>query len=428
MKTSVKHISDSRVLVTISVDAKNLADAEQVALKKLSKTLKVAGFRKGHVPLNVAKKHIDPTALGQESLDNALSKTVAEAFLSNGIQALERPQVEVKKYVPGETLEFTAEADVLPKVKLGEYKKLKADVTPEKIAKKDIDEVLERIQRGFAEKKESKKPAENGDEVMIDFVGKKDDVAFDGGTATDYELVLGSQSFIPGYEEAIVGHKAGETFEIPLTFPKQYHSAELAGQPVVFEVTLKKVTKLVLPELNDEFAAKVGEFTELDALKKDIRTELEAQKKREAADKLKDELVRQLVESSKVTAPAVLVEDQIRSIEQDFTQNLSYQGNTIEQYLDNNGYTSRDEWVEKEVRDAAVMLVKAGLVLAELSKVEKIEAPADELADRINTYKQQYAQNPDMVKRFDEPEVQRSVANELLTAKTVDRLVELNTK
>ena len=428
MKTSVKHISESRVLVTITVDAKGLADAEQVALKKLSKTVKVAGFRKGHVPLEVAAKNIDPTLLAQESLENALSKAVAEAFLSNDIQALERPEVEVKKYVPGDTLEFTAEADILPKVKLGDYKKLSAEPSPVKVLKKDVDEVLERIQKGFATKAESSEAAAEGDEVTIDFVGKKDNVAFDGGTAEDYQLALGSQSFIPGFEEAIVGHKSGETFAIPLKFPAEYHSKDLAGQKVVFDVTLKKVEKLTLPKLDDELAAKVGDFTDIEALRDDIKSEITSQKKREADDKLKDDLVKQLVEKSTVTAPAALVDDQVQSIEQDLTQNLMYQGSSLEQYFESKGYASRDEWVEKEARTAAEMRVKAGLVLAELSKIEKVEASADDLAERINSYKQQYGQSPEMAKRFDEPEIQRSIANELLTSKTVDRLVELNSK
>lgn len=428
MKTTVKHLSDSRVLVTVTIDKTGLADAEQVALKKLSRTVKVPGFRKGHVPLNVAAKHVDPMSLSQETLENALSKAVAEAFLTEDLQALERPEVEVKKFVPGDLLEFTAEADVLPKVTLGDYKKLKATSPTIKIEKQDIDDVLDRIRSGFAEKNPVTRAAKMGDEVTIDFVGKKGDKAFDGGTASDYKLALGSQSFIPGFEEAIVGHKSGDAFDIPLEFPKDYHAKDLAGQKVVFAVTVKAIDESVLPELNDEFAAKVGEFTDMKGLLEDIKKELTAQKTREADDALKDDLVKQLTEASKVTAPAVLVEDQLRSIEQDLTQNLMYQGGSFEQYLESKGYKDKDEWIEKEAREAAESRVKAGLVLAELSKVEKVESTSEELAERINVYKQQYGNSPEMAKRFDEPEIQRSIANELLTSKTVDRLVELNTK
>lgn len=428
MNTKITHLSDTRVRVAISVGKDELIAAEQVALKKLSKTVKVPGFRKGHVPLDMVAKHVDPNTLGQETLENALSRAVAESFMTNNLQALERPEVELKKFVPGETLEFTAEADVLPEVKLGDYKKLKAKKSDIKIESKDVDEVIERIQKGLSDKQETTEPAADGDETIINFVGKKDGEPFEGGAGDDYPLTLGSHSFIPGFEEALVGHKAGEKFDVPLTFPKDYQAAHLAGQDVVFEVTIQKVNKLVLPELNDEFAAKAGPFTSFDELRADIEREIKAQKEREAGDALKDDLVKQLVAKSKVSVPTVLREDQIRSIEQDLTQNLMYRGQTLEQYFAERGFADRDAWVKGEAEEAAENRIKAGLVLAELSRVLKIEATADELAAQINQYKTQYANNPDMAKRFDEPEIQREVANRLITDKTVDELVKLNTK
>lgn len=428
MNTTVKYLSDTRVRATIKVEATELKAAEQVALKKLSKTVKVNGFRKGHVPLEVVKKNVDPNALAQETLENALSRAVAESFIENKLQALERPEVEVKKFVPGESLEFTAEADVLPKVKLGDYKKLKATEKKISVAKKDVDEVVERIRKSMAEKKEVKRAAKLGDEAVIDFVGKKDGEAFPGGTGNDYPLELGSGSFIPGFEEAIVGLKAGDKKDIELTFPKDYHAPDLKGKKVVFETTVKKINEKALPELNDEFAAKTGPFTSMSELTADIKRELEAQKKREASDELKDSLVKQLVAKSNVAVPAVLREDQVRSIEQDLMQNLMYQGLSIEQYWEQKGYKDRDAWVKAEANEAVDNRIKAGLVLSELSKVLKIEATADELADHLNTYRKQYANNPEMAKRFEEPEVQREVANRLITEKTVDELVKLNTK
>lgn len=428
MNTTVKHLSDTRVLVSITLGASELAAAEQVAIKKLSKTVKVPGFRKGHVPLEVVAKHIDPNTLGQETLENALSRAVAESFIENKLQVLERPEVDVKKFVPGETLEFTAEADVLPEVKIGDYKKLKAKKSDIKVEASDIDEVIERIQKGLSEKKETTDPAADGDETIIDFVGKKDGEPFEGGAGDDYPLTLGSHSFIPGFEEALVGHKAGEKLDVPLSFPKDYQAEQLAGQDVVFEVTIQKVNKVILPELNDELAAKAGPFTSFDELRADIEREIKAQKEREAGDQLKDDLVKQLVAKSKVSVPKVLLEDQIRSIEQDLTQNLMYRGQTIEQYFEGRGFADRDAWVKAEAEEAADARIKAGLVLAELSKELKIEATADELAEHINQYKTQYAKNPEMAARFDEPEIQREVANRLITEKTVDELVKLNTK
>ena len=426
MKTTVTHESDTRVKVVVAADHAELAAAEQVALKRLAKTVKVNGFRTGHVPLEIVKKHADPNALAQETLDAALNRAVAEAFLNNNLQVLARPEVEIKKYVPGELLEFTAEADVLPEVKLGDYKKLKAKKVAVNVNKKEIDEVIERIQKGLSEKKEVKRAAKIGDETVIDFVGKKDGEAFQGGTGKDYPLVLGSNSFIPGFEDALVGLKAGDTKDVKLAFPKDYHAKDLAGQDVVFEVTVKKVNSVKLPALDDKFAAKAGPFTSMDDLRKDIKAEITAQAERKATDDLKDELVKQLVAKSTVSVPSVLRDDQIRSLEQDLRQNLMYRGRTLEQYFEETGYADRDAWAKAEANDAADARIKAGLVLAQLSKELKIEATADELAAHINAYKQQYSNNPKMAKHFDKPEAQREVANRLITEKTIDKLVELN--
>lgn len=428
MKTTVEHVAKTKVKLTITLDRHELDAAEQVALTKLARDMKVAGFRKGKVPVNVAAKHVDQNLLAQQTADDAVSKAVAEAFITEDIQALQRPEVELVKFVPGQEIEFTAEADILPKITLGDYKKLKAERQTVKVEAKDVNEILDRMREGMSEKKEADRAAKDGDEVIIDFVGKKDDVAFDGGTATDYALKLGSNSFIPGFEEGIVGKKPGETFDLKLSFPKDYHVADLAGAEVVFTTTLKKVNELVLPVLDDEFAKKAdNRLSTLKELKDDIKKELTAQKNREADDKLKDELVGKLIEASDIPTPQILVEDQARSIEQDMTQNLMYQGLTIEQYVQNKKFKDKEDWRTKEVIPAAEKRVKAGLVLAELSKVEKIEASSEELAEHINLYKSSYANNPEMAKRFDEPEAQRDVANRLLTEKTVDRLVELNT-
>lgn len=429
MKTTVEHVSPTKVKLTITLGKPELDAAEQVALTKLAGSVKVPGFRKGKVPASVAAKHLDPNLLAQQTADDALSKAVAEAFLAEDIQALDRPEVELKKFVPGQEMQFTAESQILPKVKLGDYKKLGIKPEVAKATKSDVDEVLERMRDGMSEKKEVSRKAKDGDEVSIDFTGKKDGVAFDGGTAKDYALKLGSNSFIPGFEEGIVGHKAGDEFDLELDFPKDYHVAELAGQKVVFTTKLNTVNELVKPELDDAFAQKADKrFTTFKELRADIESELQRQKEREAGDKLKDRLVEKLIEGSDIPVPQILLDDQARSIEQDMTQNLMYQGITIEQYIANQKFSSRDEWHEKEVLPAAEKRVKAGLALAELSKAEKIEASSEELAEHINLYKQQYANNPDMVKRFDEPEAQRDIANRLLTEKTVERLVELNAK
>lgn len=426
MKTVVKNISDTKVVLTINLEPSELEAAEQVALKKLARDVKVSGFRKGKVPLSVAQKHIAPELLQEQALENALSKAVAEGFMGEKLQALERPEVEVKKYVPGQELEFTAEATVLPKVKLGDYKKLKAKRSKATVEKKDVDEIIGRMQENFVERKEAKRAVRNGDEVVIDFTGKKDDVAFEGGTATNYSLKIGAGQFIPGFEEGIVGHKAGDAFDLTLTFPEDYHAKDLAGQKVVFEVKLHGVNELALPEVNDEFAAKCGPFTSAEELREDIKREIGVQKEREAEEKLKDELVRELSEASKVPLPEILVEDQMRSIEQDTMQNLAYRGVELESYLTTQKFADKDDWLKKEVRPAAEARVKAGLVLAELSKELGIDITHDELSAQITALKGQYGKDPKTAAQFDNPDVHRDIANRLITEKTVEKLVELN--
>ncbi|RKV95988.1 MAG: trigger factor [Candidatus Saccharimonas sp.] len=426
MKTTVKKLSDTKVELTISLGSEELSAAEQVALTKMASDLKVPGFRKGKVPVSVAAKHVNPAALQEQTLDNALSKAVAEAFMAEKIQALDRPAVDVKKFVPGQELEFTAEVEIIPPVKLGNYKKLKAKRQAVKVEDKEVEEIITRMRENFTEKTEVKRAAKEGDEAVIDFTGKKDDVPFDGGAAKGFALKLGSGQFIPGFEEGVVGHKAGKTFDLKLTFPKDYHAKELAGADVVFTVTLHKVNELSLPEVNDEFAAKCGPFTSADELKADIKREITAQKEREADEKLKDELVGELAEASKVALPELLIDDQVRSIEQDLMQNLMYRGLTLDSYLQTQKFTDKDDWRAKEARPAAEKRVKAGLVLAELSKELGVEVSHEELSAQIEAMKQQYGKDPKIAERFNDPNVHRDIANRMITDKTVEKLIELN--
>ncbi|MFZ2544617.1 MAG: trigger factor [Candidatus Saccharimonadales bacterium] len=425
MKTSVKKLSDTKVMLTIELGNKELKNAELVALTKLSKTVKAPGFRAGKVPASVAAKYVDRNALAEQTLDDALSAAVSTAFIEEKISALDRPQVEVKKYVPGQELEFTAETEIIPEVKLGDYKNLGVKKTVAKVSADDINDVIQRMRKGFAERKEVKRAAKNGDETIIDFVGKRDGSPFDGGTANDYTLELGSNQFIPGFEEAIIGHKPDEKFDIDITFPSDYHSQTLAGQSVVFTVTLKSIKEIALPELDDEFAKKAGPYKTVDELKKDIKQELAANKEREALDSFKDNLVGKLIDVSTIPVPEILVADQSQSIEQDMTQNLMYQGMTLESYLESKKLT-KDEWLETEVKDAAKRRVQAGLVLAELSKVLNVTSSDEELAAKIQQYQEQYGNKSNQ--DFTTPELQRDIANRLLTDKTIDQLVEFNSK
>ena len=428
MKTSIKHLSATKVEVTVNLGVEELAIAEEVALKKLGQELKIPGFRKGKAPISAVAKNVDENTLQERIINEAISNAVASSYIDNNIQSLERPFVDVKKFVPKESLEFVATSEVLPEVKLGDYRKLKA--TPEKVevSVAEVDDVVDRMRQGLAQKKEVKRVAKIDDEVVIDFVGKRDGEVFEGGTGKDYSLKLGAGQFIPGFEDGIIGHKAGEEFDTEVTFPKDYHAANLAGVKATFSIKLHKVQEASLAELNDEFAAKVGPFTSVKEMKDDIKRELTKQKEREANEKLKDTLLEELIGKSEIPVPDILLQDQAKSIEQDFVHNLSHQGLKLDDYIKNKAFDSKEDWIKKEVEPAALKRVKVGLALAELTKMEKIQASDEEIAQHISLYKQQYANNAEALKQFDLPEVQRDIANRLLTEKTVDRLVELNKK
>ena len=425
MKTKVKNISDVKVELTISLGVEELKAAEQVALTKLAKEVKIEGFRKGKAPLEMVAAQVDQNVLGQEIIENALSKAVAEAFLKEKIQAINRPEVDVKKFIPGTELEFTATSEIMPKVELGDYKNLKVKKEKVSVSQKEINETIDQILKNFAEKKEVKRAAKEGDEVIIDFLGKKDGVAFDGGKAEKFPLELGSKSFIPGFEEGLIGKKAGDELSLDLKFPKDYHAKDLAGAKVVFEVKIHEVRENVLPEINEELLSKLGEFKTKEDFEKQIKEDLKIQKQAEADDKFKDELVKKLAEVSKVPVPEILLEDQKQSIEMDMQQNLMYSGLSLDDYLKRMGKT-REEWLENDVKAVAESRVKSGLALAELSKVEKIQSTVDELDARIAQLKEQYGNSKEVVKQLSSDDVRRNLANQILTEKTIDLLVKLN--
>lgn len=428
MKTNITYPTETTVNITISVDKTELSEARDVALVRLAKDIKAPGFRKGTVPITIASKHIDPIKLNEAVLNAAISNAVSKVFLDNKIQALDTPQVEIKKYVPDELLEFTAEVEIIPKIKLGNYKTLKTKLDPSKVTQDEVDQVIDRMLQGMSEKTAVEREVKIGDEVIIDFAGKKEGVAFEGGTSTDYPLIIGSSSFIPGFEEGIIGKKTGETFDLNLKFPDDYHVKDLKGQPVVFTTTVKMINEQKKPQLNDEFAAKAGPFTTVKELKDDIKRELTEQKKHEALEKFKDDLISELIKISNVPVPKLLVEDQAKILEQDFTSNFNYRGITLDQYLEAQKFKDKEEWFKKEVEPAATRRVQAGLVLSELSKIEKIQATSEELAENINKYREQYKSRPDIVKQFETIDAQKDLANRLITEKTINRLVELNLK
>ena len=424
MKVKSKKVSDSRIELTVTLEADDLKKAKTKALEKLAKEVKVEGFRKGKVPVEVARKFIPENDLNAETIDYAVRTTVIPAFQQVEKSPLVLPNINVTKYVPDETAEYTATADIIPEVKLGDYKKLGVKKPEVKVTDKEVKDVLENIQTSFAEKKVAKKKAELGDEVVLDFVGKKDGEAFRGGTAKDYKLTLGSGTFIPGFEDGIVGHESGDKFELKLTFPKDYGVADLAGAKTVFEVLVKQVNEIIKPKLDDELAKKCGPFKTLDELKVDIRKNIEMQNTQRANEKFKDDLIRALVKKSTVPAPEVLIDDQVRVIRDDMTRNAASQGMSFEEFLEANKETE-ENW-EKEARKIATERVQASMVLQNVAIAEKITVSDDEVNAKIAELREVYKKSSEALKQLKNPNVKNDIRNRLIIEATLNYLVKAN--
>lgn len=425
MKFERKNLSKVKLEFTIELDATDLASAETEALQKLAPKAKVKGFRLGKAPLPAVKKSTDPNVLSEHTLNAAINHHSSQILIDEKITPLDRPQITIVKFVPEQLLEYKMTVEILPSVELPNYKKLKVKRESVKVDSKEIDQTLERIQKSFAKETEVKRAAKIGDKVVIDFEGFKDDKAFAGGKGTDQNLELGAGQFIPGFEEGVVGKKAGDKFDIDLTFPKDYHAAELKGQPATFKVNLKKVIQLKLPAIDDKLAKKTDMFETLEELKADIKANLLKQKQQQADERFRNQLVDELAEKSKTTIPEVLLQDQIAAVERDMVQNLGYYGQTLDQYLESIVKT-RDKWIKEDVEPVAEKRVRAGLALAELGKELKITANEAEVEAKLDELRQQYGKNPEAMKQLQSPEAKRDVYNSIITDKTVDKLVEFN--
>lgn len=425
MQVTRKDLSETKVILTIELGVEELVHAKQHELQEQAKKIKVAGFRQGKAPLTVVEKQLSQNQLQADVINHAINDFYGKAIDEEKLRTLDQPKIEVTAFVAYTQLVFTAEVEIMPTIKLGDYKKIKKTAPKATVTASEVSEVVDNLRKQSATKSESDKAAKNGDDVVIDFKGKDSSgkpVA--GASGEDYTLNLGSNTFIPGFEDGLIGLKTGDTKTLNLVFPKDYHAKNLAGSKIQFEVTVKKVMSVVLPKADDSFAAKLGPFKSFDELKKDIKSQLLEQKTTEATNKLKDEIVEELVKKSKLTLPAVLVNDQVTMLEQDFSQNLLYRGITKSEYFEQEKFKDEEEWNSKELVPQAERRVSVGMVLAEVADKEKIEVTPEELDARIAAYKQQYQKE---ATHFDTPEMRREVVSRLLTEKTVERLFALAT-
>ena len=423
MKSTCKKLSTS-VEFTVEFDQKDFEPARLKALERLARNIKVPGFRNGKAPANVVEQHVDPNDLASQTLDIVVRRAIPQLFNEAGLTPISIPHVDVLKYVPGEMAELTITADIMPEVKLGDYENVKVVYDEPEVTDKDVEDVLHRIAESYAEPKVVKRAAKKGDEVIIDFKGKKDGKAFDGGSAKDYHLRLGSGQFIPGFEDGIVGHEVGDKFDLDITFPKDYASAELAGAKTVFEILLKQVSEIDVPKIDDDLAKKSGAFETLKELREDIMKNLKSRASYEADEKFKDTLLNEIISHSKTEAPASLVQEQFESMKEDMFRNLRARGMEIDQYLEQTKQKLED-W-ENEIREAAKKRVIGSIVVQKLADVLNIEVSEEEAAKQVVEMREVYKNDKNALEQLNNPEVATSIRNRMRVDKTMNKLVEIN--
>jgi trigger factor len=419
----VKKTTHSQTEVTLTIIPKTaeLAALKEHTLGHFQSRVKVAGFREGKAPLNLVEKQIDPNALQQEFLEEAINQLYPEAVRTENIRPVDRPEITIKKFVPFTELEFEAKVAVVGQIKLPDYTKIKKPLPTVKVTAADVDGVIESLRTRLAEKIDVDRATKTGDQVWIDFKGtdaKGQPVK--GADGKDYPLELGSKTFIPGFEENVEGLKAGESKTFELTFPKDYGVKALSNKKITFEVTVTKVQEIVRPATDDNFAAKAGPFKTMAELKADITKQLTMEREREAGLDYESELIREITAKSKLVIPEVMVADQVERMLAELKQNLSYRGQTYQEFLESE--TKTEEQYRKEVlAPQAEERVKASLVLAEVAEKEKIEVTPEELEIRLQTLKGQY-QDAAMQAELDKPEARRDIAMRMLSEKTVAKL------
>ena len=423
MERKINKLEHSHVEVICTVDKENWKKAQDKAFKKLAANVEIKGFRKGKAPENLVRERINHAEVLSNAVDALLPEIYTAIIEEDKIKPYAQPKVDVTK-ISDDELEVKFVIVTAPSIELGAYQNLKIGKEKAKVTDEQVEAALKDLQEKSATLVVKEGEAKDGDTVVMDFVGTVEGKPFEGGSAENYELVLGSHSFIPGFEDGIVGHEPGDKFDLELTFPKDYGVKDLAGAKTVFEVLVKQINEVKKPAIDDELAKKCGPFKSIDELKEDIKKNLAAQNEHRLGEKFKDDLVNALVKKSTIPAPEILIDDQVRMIRDDMTRNAQSQGLSFEEFLERNSETL-ESW-EKEARKIAEKRVKASLALQTLAVEQKITVSDDLVAAKIAELKDVYKKSPEALKSLKDPNVKMDIKNRMIIEKTLDFLVKEN--
>ncbi|HIZ22528.1 MAG TPA: trigger factor [Candidatus Blautia faecigallinarum] len=397
MSLQVEKLEKNMAKLTIEVPAEDLEKAMQNAYQKAKGRISIPGFRKGKVPRKLVEQMYGKGVFLEDAANALIPEHYSKALSECELEIVSRPEINVTQAEPGKTFIFTADVAVKPEVVLGEYKGVEVPKAETEVTDEEVDaEVKKEQEKNSRTITVEDRGAENGDVVTIDFEGFVNDVPFDGGKDTEYPLTLGSNTFIPGFEEQLVGAKAGEHVEVKVTFPEEYQAPDLAGKEAVFKCDVKKVEAKELPELDDDFAQDVSEFDTLAEYKEDLKKKLTERKESDARRAKEDAAVEKVIENAQMDIPEPMIQTQVSQMADDFSRRMQAQGLSMEQYFQFTGLTM-DKMME-DMKPQALKRIQTRLVLEKIAETENIQPSDDEVNEEIAKMAETYKMEADKLK------------------------------
>lgn len=425
MKVTVESGEKQQVTLTITVDKEEVQKAVNRAAKSLAERVNIPGFRKGKAPKNIVERHVGKDELLRETFDLIGPKAFSDALESESVEPVSRPDIQIETLEEDKDLVFKATVTKRPEVKLGEYKGIKVDTKSHEVTDEDIEKQMKVFQdrQGKMVDVEEGTAVSDGDFTTLDFEGFVDGEPFDGGKGADYPLQIGSGSFIPGFEEQLVGMKVGEEKDVNVTFPEDYHAEDLKGKKAVFKCKINSIKRKEVPEMTDELAQKVSTFKTVAELRGDVKKRLEENAKRQSENEKRAAIIEKATEDTKVDIPEIMIEDRISQMIQEFAMRLEQQGMSFEQYLQS--ANTDIQKLREQYRDTAEKAVHMELMLNEVAKVENIAVTPEDLTAEVAQMAATYGATPKQVQKIIREQGRVSdLAAQVLQRKTADFIIK----
>ena len=421
MSVKVENLEKNMAKLTVEVDNAEFLKAIDVAYKKNRNKFNLPGFRKGKAPKEMIMKMYGPQVFFEDALNEILDKTYPEAAKESGLEIVSRPEIGVEQIGMDQNVIYTATVAVKPEVTLGEYKGVTVEKAETTVSAKEVNEKLAAELEKNARVVEVEREIQKDDIATIDFVGSVDGVEFEGGKGEDYPLTIGSGTFIPGFEDQLIGHKAGETVDVKVTFPENYGAKDLAGKEALFVTTIKAVKEKQVPAADDEFASEVSEFDTLDEYKKDLKKTLKEEKEKAATTTNERNVIAKVVENASVEIPAPMLEAQLDNMLYDYQTRLAQQGIPMDQYLQITGQTV--EQIKEQMKESAEKNLKTSLVIEAIMEKENITVADERVDEEFKKIAEQYKMEYDDLKKTVSEEQKESMKREIAFQETIDMLV-----